>query len=441
LTLEGSAALAGPAAALFALAGPGGFSWDASAATVVIDRAWSDYLYVAPEGPLGSPLSYQFQQQHATETPGASNLTSTAARDGGALLVTFASRPVAIDASAAGRTTVQATHDPHLDEGPPADVGNASDVPDYSIHATVPGDFLNVTPSAGDYELRGNFTLRLYDVDYTLKSASGSEPHATGVVAPDEGAPASKQRAQTETITLTDAVLHLRAPTAVTILTTTPTVRLAGSIHLDDPSGPLDLPGLAPAGGSSYQGAATLDLSVGGGAVAIQAPAPLAAAGGPARAARAPPVAALAAAVVALASLALLAFAILRRPRRGDEMELALLAMEERRWGDALPHLDRLLHRDPEDASLLMDRALCLEETGRLHEARAGYEAALGQQPQNAELHYYYARVLARLRMTTAAMAHLTRALALDARLAELARAERAFRDFSDHPGFVGLVG
>jgi tetratricopeptide (TPR) repeat protein len=115
--------------------------------------------------------------------------------------------------------------------------------------------------------------------------------------------------------------------------------------------------------------------------------------------------------------------------------------MEERRWGDALPHLDRLLHRDPEDASLLMDRALCLEETGRLHEARAGYEAALGQQPQNAELHYYYARVLARLRMTTAAMAHLTRALALDARLAELARAERAFRDFSDHPGFIGLVG
>jgi len=126
--------------------------------------------------------------------------------------------------------------------------------------------------------------------------------------------------------------------------------------------------------------------------------------------------------------------------RSADDLDLALLAMAERRWSDAIPLLDRVLRRRPDDAGVLVDRAWCLEEAGRVDDARAGYEAALRVAPSNAEAHYYYARTLARLRLTTGAMAHLTRALALDERLAEMARDERAFRDLAGHPSFVALV-
>jgi tetratricopeptide (TPR) repeat protein len=230
----------------------------------------------------------------------------------------------------------------------------------------------------------------------------------------------------------------VRASDPITLLATRPVVTFSGDLSASDPQGALDLPFLSPAEPGRWTGSGTLALTPDSGAVALLAPAPADAAG--ARVARGPGLATVGIALLALAAAALAALALRLRRARGDDLELAVLAMEERRWEDALPHLDRLVARRPDDPVVLMDRAICLEESGRLGEAREGYEATLRVEPHNAEAHYYYARTLARLRMGTAALAHLSRALALDARLAELARKEAAFAGFQDHPHFRGLV-
>lgn len=441
LQIDGNSTVSGPVGAFFIEAKSLGASWDATASSVVVERTYSDF--VGLEKPRYSNTYATHSDTHAF---GASSLTSSAFRDGGALLAQSATDPLIVDATTTDQTGIAAVTDPRVDEGGHQTTANPTasrDGMDGTIHETITGTFVKLTSAAGDYELRGDITLQIYEVDYSLVSGGQSTQMRTGrIVTSDQGGVIEQGRFEAQALHLKDAVLQIHAPSAATLFALHPLVTFTGDLRADGARGDLAIPTLTLASDGHWVGSATLDLAPEGGLVHVTPSTDLATSSTGPRVATAPIVLQLALVLLALAALVVTALVLLRRREMGvDHLELALLAMEERRWTDALPHLDRVLAKRPADASILMDRALCLEETGRLDAARAGYEAALAAQPHNAELHYYYARVLARLRMTTAAMAHLTRALSLDSRLGELARGEPAFGAFADHPGFVGLVG
>ncbi|MFA5861662.1 MAG: tetratricopeptide repeat protein [Candidatus Thermoplasmatota archaeon] len=441
LQIDGDSALRGTASAFFLEATSLGASWDAKASQVVVERTYSEFVGI--EKPRYSNTYATHTESRAFE---ASTLVSSSFRDGGAILVRSSTTPILVDATTTHQTGIAAITNPRVDEGGHQTTANPAasrDGLDGTIHETIAGTFVNLTSAAGDYELRGDITLQIYEVDYSITSGGRSTQMQTGRIVTDDKAGVVEQgRFEAQVIHLRDATLRVRAPSAATLFSQHPLVTFSGELTADNGRGNLEISTLKLSSEGHWTGSATLDLAADGGLIHVAPSTQLAASSSGARAAAAPQALQLALVLLALAALVVTVLVMLRRHELGaDHLELALLAMEERRWTDALPHLDRVLAKRPTDASLLMDRALCLEEAGRLDAARAGYEAALAAEPHNAELHYYYARVLVRLRMTTAAMAHLTRALSLDARLAELARGEPAFGPFADHPGFVGLVG
>lgn len=440
LRIDGAATLDGPASALFLVATNRGASWDLTADKVIVERSYEEFV-----GTSTPQYSHMTPPQTERSTYGASVLASTAFRPEGAILAQVASGMLKLDAATSGTMAMNAVKDPQVDEGPrpQATVGltGNSQAPDYRIHERILGSFVNITSTAGDYRLAGDITLLIFESDYTLESGGKTTEMRTGRVVTSETGVIVQGRVERQTLHLTNAVLHARAPSSATVFSEHPVVSFTGALAAVGNHGALSIPTLSLGTDGRWTGTATIALAPSGDFVTVAPTTTLAASSVNTRAAVAPPALQLALILLALAGLVVTALVLLRRRELGvDHLQVALLAMEERRWTDALPHLDRILAKRPADASILMDRALCLEEVGRLDAARAGYEAALAAEPHNAELHYYYARVLARLRMSTASMAHLTRALALDSRLAELARGESAFGAFADHPSFVGLV-
>lgn len=434
--LAGAASADGAASALFVLSPlDRAFTFDATAGEIVVERVANPWVEVTKPG--GNYVYRQYgDPQSETLTFTDATLASGAPEAGQAALVR-ALGPVAARALADGALRVEPVEDPRFDQAPDQVDGPLGASMPY-IRETIPGHHIALTLEDGVFELSGDFEIVLVGPDYAVASSGGEYAARTGEYATNDALLARSGNDERHVVTLRDAVLRVDAPAGGVLLSIAPVITFAGSLRADDPMGDLPLPLLATPSGE-WLGEGVLDLSLTDGRLAAAAPAPLEATG-TMRAARTPPTLALVAGAVALAGLAVLVVALRRRGADEDPVALALLAMEDRRWADALPHLDRALRAAPADAKLLLDRALCLEETGRLPEARDAYESVLRAEPFNAESHYYYARTLARLRNSTGALAHLSRALTLDARLAELARKDASFAGFRDHPQFVGLL-
>lgn len=430
--------------ALFLPAGNRGMGWEATAASVVLERTYSNVTSVADTGfeLVGDgPDDVTRTEVYAFHD---ARLGATDSRERASLLVDALGEPLSATGRATGFLDATIAEDPLVSSKDERDVEGGRSSVNYGVETQLSGIFVNLTGGRATYELRGTLVLQLYDVDYEVQAGGSTSDFRTGHYSVNAAGPLERSRVESHRLTLTDAVLVVEVPSSVSLFATEPRVILDGSVRVesggsDAPLGPLRFAGADAEGASEWRGRATLDLRASAGLVSV---APLSTQGGLATPISGPASSLLAAAGILAVALVLGAVvAVARRRPRAGSVEAALLAMEERRWEDALDELERVLAAQPApEPILLLDRAICHEELGRLDAARADYEAVLVETPGSAEAHYYYSRLLARLRMSTACLAHLSRALALDERLVELARKEAAFDAFRDHPQFLAYL-
>lgn len=430
LEAVGLSTLDGDAAAFFVLAGAEGFSWDVTAARMTLERTYSEFIAV--DNPT-YPANYLYGD-HAdavveTREFDAVSLTSADMRVLGAILARSAGGAT-VSATTLSTMLIRFESDPRFDQGEPPTVETQDDVVP-NIHERIEGDFLNATLAGGELELRGSLVLDLNEVDYTLASADGISEERTGTFETSRAGVIVQGREERHRLVLEDAVLRVRTPSDIFILTQQSVVTVEGDLVARAPEGTLELTGAtrgaSEEGVERWHGRAALALAPAMGRVTMADGDAGIASNGALVASGPVPVAWAVAALLAAFLAAGLVVLVRRRRDPEEDLHEALLAMEERRWDDALPRLARALARRPEDPLLLLDRALCLEETGRLREAAKGYEVALRRSPRSAETHFYYARTLAKLREAGASQAHLETALELDPRLVEMARREAAF--------------
>lgn len=425
LLLAGSTRLEGDATALFFQSVQDGFSWEASADSAELVREYAKFQAV--DTPLIPAWDVHQASPWVTETTGygAVTLSSDSTIGYGAMLLIGAAKTQVV-ASSDALGQIRATRDPVLSQGVPGDAQTEGGDTGQIVHR-VEGAFLNATFEEGTYTVTGDLTLVMFGPAYAI----GDDAWQTGEFETARTAVYVEGRQERHTLTLTNAVLQLRAREPVTLLTAFPTLEMDGTLKAPAADGALDVAGQTiapPADGSplTYTGATTLSLSFDGGRVAAASPDMISTAA--MIAPQGPPFLAIGAAVfLALAALVGLAGLWLRRTR-ADDLELALLAMEERRWNDALPRLTRVARREPHNVGVLVDRALCLEQVGRFEDAARSFEGALRASPALAEAHFYYARTLAKMRQSDAARVHLEEALERDPRLVEMMRAEPALR-------------
>ncbi len=120
----------------------------------------------------------------------------------------------------------------------------------------------------------------------------------------------------------------------------------------------------------------------------------------------------LAEAAAVEASDAVAAEALYRRAgeRHPDDPNPALglgaLLYERRRYGDALAVYDAAIARAAGEAALHYNRAMALEDLGRIAEALDGYEAAVRLDPSFADAHWNAARLYEEQRMPQQALQH-----------------------------------
>ncbi|HVM46267.1 MAG TPA: tetratricopeptide repeat protein [Candidatus Thermoplasmatota archaeon] len=432
LVLAGATRVEGDASALFFVAQRDGFSWETRADSATLLREHASF--VAADRPLHGGYQFFKVDDWRTETVelGPLTLASLGTLAGGALLVS--AQPTALRAVSEGIVEIKAVADPLLVQGNPADASTDGGE-GGELAERFDGDFLLMTFSEGVFTLTGDLTLRMYGPGYRLATDDGSSEMQTGEYETSRTLVLAQGNQERHTLTLHNAVLQVRASEPITLLSQFPTVAIDGTVKAPRAQGALALDGgiLAPAAENEpllFTGAATLALSPSNGWIAASAPGAGIASAGRALAPQGPPIVALGAASVLALALLGLALVVIgrRRARDRDDLALALLAMEERRWEDALPRLARVARRDPHNATVLVDRALCLEQVGRFEEAAKAFETALRAAPRHAEAHFYYARTLAKMREREAARAHLEEALERDPRLAEMARAESVLR-------------
>lgn len=415
VTIDGRATIEGIGGAVFVIVAEDGILWNAQAEAAQLERthvgwtavphpaddeAWLATL-VDPTGPKTEVVSFSDV-----------SLQSGAWRQGGAILVR-APDSASVRVVAEGFSVLQAQTDPRFDQADPPTV-EVNDDEDLSIHEGIQGEYLNSTLPGGDVEITGDLVVTVYGLDYAI----AGEEKRTGQFETSETGGVVQGSDERHVITLSGATLRLRSHAPLYVLTADSVVTYVGSAAASDQAGaalPLET------------GASTLTLTAAGGLLAITAPG-ASAAGEGALVARGPALGPVALALVALALVATLALVAWRRRERADDLPMALLAMEERRWGDALPRLTRLASRRPQDVGILVDRALCLEQLGQHKDAARAFERALRASPRHAEAHFYYARTLARLQQRDAGLVHLETALELDPRLSEMARREPVLR-------------
>lgn len=417
--IDGRADVSGTAAALFVLVEDAGVAWDATAASATLLRESS--AWVGVEHPLLDSYATRWYDppESGSQGLGPATLAGGDALPGAAMLVLARGQSEA-RATSEGLTLLAPQSDPRFDQGDAPDA-TAGQNPNLAIHESLDGSFVNATLPGGVVELRGDLTVILFGLAYDVNG----RPERTGDFETSSAAGVAQGRIERHVLELADATLRLRAVGPLYLLSDEPLVRFDGTVEASDATGDLDAPGIAADGESRWSGESALTMSAATGRLALTHP--VGAAGAPlARSASAGPVLALAAA--ALGAAALVAFLLWRRRARPDDLEVALLAMEERRWSDALAPLTRVAARRPGDAGVLIDRALVLEQLGRLRDAARAFESALRAAPVHAEAHFYYARTLARLQEREAGRVHLERALELDPRLAEMARKEALLR-------------
>ena len=390
-------------------------NWRLSAQGGTLERAY--LVEAAVDNPL-NPENYLYSHEldSGVETLdlGAVTLASTGGQEGGALL---AQGSLLSSSSSDGLILVTAVTNPTVAQFGEADVAPGEGV---GIEETLPGDLLAVEVAHGSAILRGDMVLTLFGPWYSLDDGGAVTDHKTGEFESDRAGPATQVHQEKHTQTLRDAVLELSFVQPVELFATHATVDVAGTIEAADAEG--EMPdGLTATSAATWSGGALLELGASSGRVTAAGPQALSSTAAVVAVPRVPFLVAAALAVGALGAVAVLA---LRRRARGDDIELALLAMEERRWQDALPHLTRVARRRPDDAGVQIDRALCLEQVGRFEEAAKAFEAALRAAPRHAEAHFYYARTLAKMQEKEAARVHLETALERDPRLVEMMRGE-----------------
>lgn len=423
VSVLGDASIDAPFAALFVLLGDGGLDWQATAASVEVHRKYANYtsVYAAPLDPDTNAYT-NYEPGRETLVFDAGTLQSTATRAGGAFLV-LAQGDAAVAATTEQLAAITSSHNPAFRQSERAQVQGEDT--QYEIRETLSGTYLNVTATGGAFEIRGDIALQLTEIDYRVADDSRAHDGVTGTKDAWDLSVARSGRVELDTIILRDAVLLVNVPGESRLYTHDALMSFDGEIRAD--AGASEAVGTAP----TAQSGDFMLAATGAGVTASAAPAAAAAIRAVSPDAPGLPYAAVGLALLAL-TFALVLWA--RHRERPDPVEAAVLAMGERRWTDALPHLDRALAKRPADVGLLVDRALCLEQSGRLSDARDTYERALGHAPAHAEAHFYYARTLARLHDRARSRAHLDRALLLDPRLTELARGEPMLRALGDHP-------
>lgn len=440
LVLSGDLQLDTDAAAVYVPAGSRALSFEAVASSITLHRK---YVNATQAGGIEIAGDQPGQVAvESTETFGPSRLGTMQTRALAALLATAQTGPLVLHGKSAGFMDIATVQDPEVRQDAAVAAG-LDESATYGVATKLAGEFVNVTPGEGTYELRGDFELQLFDVDYFLTDAKSTRTWQTGVYETASYGPAQRHRYELHTLTLHDALLIVTTAAPASVFSKEPTIAFDGTLRAQDAENTDALTTMRfqnTRAENEWKGSATFAVTADQGRLGIGGDSGASTLGAAVALDRSPLGAAIAAALVGLALLVAV-LVVLKRRREEPSLEAALLAMEERRWDIALDHLERLLANGPADPILLVDRAICYENTGRLEEARSSFEAALVEAPGNAEAHYYYARVLARLRMSTACLAHLSRALALDERLNELARKEPAFRAFQDHPQFLRLLG
>lgn len=430
-TFSGATRVETVARALFLSADDGAFSWDAVATDATLLRERADYRAVdhpTRDTALVAPQGDWVED----EVPlGAATLVSTGVLPAGAMLLR--SDDAALIGETESDVRVRFARDPVVaQEGDAPTSENDAGDPGYIVEE-IPGELLAMEFAEGTFTVRGNLTLLLYGPSYRVESAEAPGDHQTGEYETSRTLLYSEGRQERHLLVLTDAVLHLRAPVGASLFTEHPLVEVDGAVAAEQADGELVLPDLvlraSDDGALRYDGDVTLALAPTQGLVGARAPTTTLASTA-ATLDQGPPLLTLTAAgvvtLVALGGVGALLWR--RRARPDDDLALALLAMEERRWGDALAPLARVAKARPHDAGVLVDRALCLEQVGRFDDAARGFEAALRAAPRHAEAHFYYARTLAKMRQAEAARVHLEAALERDPRLAEMARAESVLR-------------
>ncbi len=138
------------------------------------------------------------------------------------------------------------------------------------------------------------------------------------------------------------------------------------------------------------------------------------------------------------------AIAMRVRPRGrraiADAREAAVAALERGEDDAAAALFARALLGTPDDVVLLIGHGAVLERLGRFEKARENYERAIRLDPDRAECHYYYSRVLVALGLTTGAVPHLQRALLLDPRLRDMADHDPGLRPLLRDAAFVSVL-
>lgn len=428
LTLTGDAELSGETSAILAIARDSPYTWTLTATSAGFTRYYAESINVLNPANPGHPLYVEeFPWQEESETLTGLTLVSQGVHPNGTLLAT--GETALLQAFATGSVQLASVSDPDLRESPDSEVANGDD---GTIAHQLEGNYVLANVSEGTFVLTGDLVLLLHGPGYALRSEEATRDEQTGAFYDDSARVAGAGRNELHRFILHDARLELQAIAPVDAYARHVSIGLQGTLAATSALGALMLGGVevpaAANGAFAWAGTTTLDVEPASGTLLARTPDSLATTSGaivPGQTAL--PLAALSGALLLFTLGAFALYFYLRRPR-GDDLDIALLAMEERRWHDALPPLARLTKKDPTNAGVQIDRALCLEQVGRFEDASRAFEAALRAAPQHAEAHFYYARTLAKRSEREAARVHLETALERDPRLVEMARGEAVLK-------------
>jgi len=110
------------------------------------------------------------------------------------------------------------------------------------------------------------------------------------------------------------------------------------------------------------------------------------------------------------------------------------------RWDEALQPLARAAAADPERTEAWLGLGWCHKRLGRMPDAIRALEQGLAAAPQQPILLYNLACYHSLAGDVTAAIDHLTRAIAIDARFRDLTGQERDFDPIRSDPRFVAAT-